>query len=110
MGLEIVKLEPAHWYQVRKIYIEGMRTRQATFETEAPSWEEWDAAHLSFARLLAISGGEVKGWAALSPVSARRVYTGVAEVSVYVGESCRGQGLGRALLEQLMDQSEKNEI
>ena len=107
MDLEIVNLEPARWDQIRQIYVEGLRTGQATFETEAPSWEKWDAGHLPFARLLAISGGVVKGWGALSPVSARPVYAGVAEVSVYVRESCRGQGVGRALLGQLIDQSEK---
>jgi len=110
MDLEIVNLEPAHWEQVRQIYLAGVRTGQATFETEAPSWEKWDAGHLPFARLLATSRGVVKGWAALSPVSARQVYAGVAEASVYMVEGCRGLGLGRALLEQLIDESEKNGI
>jgi phosphinothricin acetyltransferase len=110
MQLEIVKLGPAHWQQVRQIYLEGLKTRQATFETEAPSWKKWDQGHLPFARLAAQSAGIVKGWAALSAVSARVVYAGVAEVSVYVGESWRGQGVGRALLAQLIEESEKNGI
>ena len=110
MRLDISKLEPAHWEQVLQIYLEGLKTRQATFETEAPSWERWDQGHLPFARLAAQSAGIVKGWAALSAVSARAVYAGVAEVSVYIGESWRGQGVGRALLERLIDESEKNGI
>lgn len=87
MELEIVKLGPVHWDRVRQIYVEGLRTGQATFETEAQSWGQWDQAHLSFARLVETSEGIVKGWAALSAVSARAVYPGVAEASVYVGES-----------------------
>jgi L-amino acid N-acyltransferase YncA len=110
MELQIVTLTPEHWNQVREIYREGLRTGQATFETTAPSWEKWDAGHLPIARLLGISSEMVKGWAALSPVSARAVYAGVAEVSVYVGEQWRGQGVGRALLEALIDESEKNGI
>src|SRR3989442_6126690 len=110
MQLEIVELGPAHWKQVLQIYLEGLKTRQATFETEAPSWQRWDQGHLPFARLAAQSGRIVKGWAALGAVSARAVYAGVAEVSVYVGESWRGHGVGRALLERLIDESEKNGI
>ncbi len=114
MELQIVTLKPEHWNQVREIYQEGLRTGQATFETEAPSWEKWNAGHLPFARLLGISDGTpdcvVKGWAALSPVSARPVYAGVAEVSVYVGEQWRGQGVGCALLSALIDESKKNGI
>ena len=95
------------WEQVRAIYLEGIGTGLATFETEAPSWERWDAAHLSFARFVArTADDEVAGWAALSPVSARSVYAGVAEVSVYVGAGFRGRGLGRALLSALVRESE----
>ena len=110
MEVEIVKLEPAHWNQVRQIYVDGLRTGQATFETEAPPWEKWDQGHLPFARLVARLEGIVEGWAALSAVSARSVYAGVAEVSVYVGKSWRGKGVGRALLEQLIAESEKSGI
>jgi phosphinothricin acetyltransferase len=95
------------WPQVRAIYLAGIRTGQATFETEVPPWEVWDAAHLRDGRLVARSGEEVLGWAVLSSVSARRVYAGVAELSVYVGESSRGQGVGRRLLAALIARSEQ---
>ena len=98
------------WPVVRAIYLEGIATGEATFETEAPAWEEWDAAHLSFARLVARAGGNVSGWAALSSVSRRKAYAGVAEVSVYVAEHSRGRGIGRALLEQLIRESKQNGI
>ena len=98
------------WPAIRGIYLEGIATGLATFETEAPSWETWDAAHLSFGRVVARRTGEVLGWAALSPVSQRKAYAGVAEVSVYVAESSRGKGVGRALLDQLIRDSEQNGI
>ena len=114
MDLQIVTLMPEHWNSVREIYREGLQTGQATFETADPSWERWDAGHLPFARLLGISSespnGVVRGWAALSPVSARAAYAGVAEVSVYVGKRWRGQGVGRALLDALVVESERNGI
>src|SRR5947209_1791194 len=94
----IALMTPADWEQVRAIYLGGIATGQATFETEAPSWEQWDAAHHPFGRLVARAGGRVVAWAALSPVSRRHCYAGVAEVSVYVGAAHRGQGLGRQLL------------
>jgi L-amino acid N-acyltransferase YncA len=95
---------------VRAIYLEGIATGEATFETQAPSWGEWDAAHLSFARLVARAGYNVSGWAALSPVSRRKAYAGVAEVSVYVAAHSRGKGIGRALLKRLIQESEQNGI
>jgi phosphinothricin acetyltransferase len=99
------------WEQVRAIYLEGIATGDATFETDAPSWERWNASHLRECRLVArSSSGRVLGWAALSPVSDRCVYAGVAEVSVYVGEKGRGHGTGRALLEALVEASEKRGI
>jgi phosphinothricin acetyltransferase len=94
------------WPQVRSIYAEGIATNQATFETEAPSWEQWDSAHLPAGRLVARDGDLVLGWGALSPVSRRQCYAGVAEVSVYVRGSARGRGVGRALLEQVIAASE----
>jgi L-amino acid N-acyltransferase YncA len=99
-----------HWEGVRAVYLEGIATGQATFETEAPAWEAWDGSHLRHSRLVAVAGGEVAGWAALSRVSDRCVYGGVAEVSVYVGESFRGRGLGRALLAALVGSSEREGV
>ena len=98
------------WERVRAIYLEGIATGQATFETEAPTWETWDAGHLAGARLVARKGETIAGWAALSRVSQRRAYAGVAEVSVYVGEDQRGSGIGGALLEALIVESETNGI
>ena len=101
------ELAERDWPAVRSIFEEGIATGQATFETEAPSWEAWDGAHLSEPRLVAEDDGEVVGWAALSPYSARPVYGGVAEESVYVAEQARGHGVGRALLEALIERSEQ---
>ncbi len=98
-------LVAADWPAVRAIYEEGIASGDATFETEAPSWESWDAAHPDV-RLVAERDGAVVGWAALSPSSGRCVYRGVAEVSVYVGETARGTGVGRALLDELVARSE----
>jgi phosphinothricin acetyltransferase len=98
------------WPAVREIYLEGIATRLATFETTAPAWETWDASHLPFARLVARQDDAVIGWAALSPVSARKIYAGVAEVSVYVAYNQKGLGLGRRLLEALIAASEANGI
>jgi L-amino acid N-acyltransferase YncA len=90
------------WPAVADIYWDGMRDGLATFETEVPSWVEWDAAHLPDHRLVAVTDDEVLGWAALSPASKRRCYSGVAENSVYVARHARGRGIGRALLEKLI--------
>jgi L-amino acid N-acyltransferase YncA len=103
-------MKAGDWEEVRTIYLEGIATRNATFETDAPSWEKWDAAHLPALRLVARAGDRILGWAALSPVSSRCVYAGVAEVSVYVGASSRQQGMGRALLEKLIALSEEHSI
>lgn len=104
--VEILPLSPAHWNDVRAIYEAGIATGQATFETAAPAWAAWDAAHLADCRLVARRDGQIIGWAALSPVSSRCVYGGVAEVSVYVADGARGQGTGRALLAALVAASE----
>jgi len=98
------------WEQVREIYLEGIRSGNSTFETDAPAWEKWNENHLEFARLVMRDGEAVLGWAALSPVSKRDAYRGVAEVTVYVTESARGKGIGRALLAALIAESEKNAI
>ena len=110
MSFLIDEMLPADWPQVREIYLQGIAGGQATFETEAPAWENWDANHLGFARLLARDDGKVVGWAALSPVSSRRVYAGVAETSVYVLLERRGTGVGRHLLERLISESEQKGI
>ncbi len=100
-------LLPTDWQEVARIYREGIETGNATFETEVPSWEEWDAAHLRDHRLVAVRDGAVVGWIALVPVSPRECYAGVAEVSAYVGEEARGEGAGSALLTTLIDSSER---
>jgi L-amino acid N-acyltransferase YncA len=106
----IRELEAGDWPAVRAIYEEGIATRNATFDTEAPGWEDWDASHLPAHRLVAERDGEVVGWAVLSGYSDRCCYRGVAEVSVYVSESARGQGVGRALLTRLVEESERDGI
>ncbi|MBV8257725.1 MAG: N-acetyltransferase [Actinobacteria bacterium] len=99
-------LQPLHWAEVARIYADGIATGNATFETEVPSWERWDAAHLAEHRFVAVHDGGVVGWVAVSPVSDRCVYGGVVENSVYVDEAARGQGVGMALLERLVDSTE----
>ena len=102
----ILPMTSEHWPEVARIYREGLDTGIATFETTVPSWEDWDRGHLEICRFVALNEGEVLGWAALSKVSSRCVYGGVAEVSLYVGSRFRGQGVGRALLERLIVESE----
>jgi L-amino acid N-acyltransferase YncA len=109
MDFAIDAMSPADWPEVRAIYLEGIATRNATFETVAPTWEAWDAAHRP-ERLVARAGPRVLGWAALSPCSARLVYAGVAEVGIYVAASARGKGVGRALLAALIDASERSGV
>lgn len=105
----IQPLMAAHWPAVRAIYEAGIATGQATFTTEAPAWEAWDAGHLAHCRMVATDvSGQVLGWAALSPVSSRRVYAGVAEVSIYIAAKARGQGVGRQLLAALVAESEQH--
>jgi phosphinothricin acetyltransferase len=94
------------WPQVSGIYRQGLATGCSTFEAEVPAFEQWDMAHIQKCRLVALTNGVVSGWAALSPVSGRRVYGGVAEVSVYVGEKYRGQKIGKSLLEAIIAESE----
>lgn len=106
----INSMETGDWEHVRSIYLEGILTGQATFETEAPDWEKWDSSHLPVCRLVARRGEALAGWAALSPVSSRRVYSGVAEVSVYVARKFRGFGIGMALLNALIICSEQHGI
>ena len=102
----IAALVHGDWDDVARIYAEGIETRLATFETDVPSWEAWDRAHLPEHRFMAREDGRAAGWAALAPVSSRPVYAGVAEVSVYVAAAARGRGVGTALLSALVSSSE----
>ena len=97
---------PEDWEAVKQIYEEGIATRNATVETDAPAWERWDSSHRSDCRLVAKDHDQIVGWAALSPVSVRDAYSGVAEVSVYVAEHFRGNGAGKLLLDSLVSSSE----
>jgi L-amino acid N-acyltransferase YncA len=92
---------------VARIYEEGIATGNATFETEVPSWEAWDGTHLAEHRFVAELGGRVIGWIALSPVSRRPCYAGVAEISVYVAEAARGNGVGTGLLAAVVESAER---
>jgi phosphinothricin acetyltransferase len=103
-------MQPDDWPFVEAIYREGIATRNATFETRSPGWERWNASHHPHSRLVARTENSVVGWAALSPVSSRRVYAGVAEISIYVACAARGQGHGKTLLLSLIEQSERNGI
>ena len=102
----IDNMKESDWEQVRSIYLEGIATGNATFETSAPEWAKWDADHLAEPRLVHREVEKLCGWAALSRVSGRCVYAGVAEVSVYVAGDCRGRGVGRELLTELVKRSE----
>ena len=106
--MQIRPMLPSDWEAVRAIYLEGIATGNATFETDAPSWEAWDRAHVADPRLVARDpDGSVLGWAAVTPVSGRCVYAGVADLSVYVSAAARGRGVGRALLTALIQSSER---
>lgn len=105
--IEIRKMKEHDWDKVCKIYMEGIATGHATFQKEAPSWEEWDQGHKKDCRLVAVLNNRIIGWAALSPVSSRHVYRGVAEVSIYVSPSEAGKGVGNALLNALIEKSEQ---
>lgn len=124
MKYRVIPMPPDLWPAVREIYAEGVATGNATFETEVPDWEKWDRSHRKDCRLVALEPIDeelaetpmplgqltVLGLAALSPVSSRNAYRGVAEVSVYVSAAARGRGVGKALLKALVDESEANGI
>lgn len=111
MSLTVTAMEPRHWPQVEAIFRAGIETGHATFESAAPTWERFDASHLATHRVVALDDAVldvdvVLGWAAVSAVSAREVYAGVVEHSVYVSDAARGRGVGRALLESLVASTE----
>ncbi len=110
MNIDIAPMMEEHWQAVRDIFAQGIATGNATFETSVPAWEEWDSRHLPTCRLVAIDSDGVVGWAALSAVSTRHVYRGVAEISVYIAGSARGQGIGASLIKNLIEESERNGI
>ena len=111
MKIDITSMSLHDWPVVSRIYQEGIETGMATFEVNVPTWEEWDGNHLEIGRFIARDSqseiSDVLGWAALSPVSSRCVYGGVAEVSVYVSASSYGRGVGKALMEGLIHGSER---
>jgi L-amino acid N-acyltransferase YncA len=104
--ITIEPLSDRHWKAVRSIYLQGIATGNATFQQTAPDWNEWDAGHLKTCRMVARSEQKIVGWAALSPVSSRQVYRGVAEVSIYVADGARGRGIGARLMARLIVESE----
>ena len=110
MDIAIDAMHVDDWDAVRGIYQEGLVTGNASFETEAPTWDAWNAKYHTHCRFVARSDGRVLGWAAIAPVSPRACYAGVAEVSVYIADVCRGIGVGRKLLEAVIAASEANGI
>jgi phosphinothricin acetyltransferase len=110
MPARIDKMLPSDWIEVESIYREGIATGNATFATDPPTWKEWDLAHLPSCRLVAKMDSETVGWAAASSVSSRCVYAGVAEISIYVSARVRGQGVGKQLLNRLIEESEQNNL
>jgi phosphinothricin acetyltransferase len=105
-AVTIRRMTFADWPAVQSIYAEGIATGNATFETRPRAWDEWDAGHHGVGRLVAVRNDVILGWAALSPVSKREVYAGVAEVSIYVAAPARGQGIGKALLASVIEHAE----
>jgi L-amino acid N-acyltransferase YncA len=109
-AIQLRPMTAADWPCVADIYRHGIQTGNATFQQDTPTFEEWDTAHLKKCRIIAEKAGQVIGWAALTPVSGRCVYAGVAEVSVYVSTSHRGQKIGTTLLERLITESETESL
>ena len=107
MDFTLEALQAVHWPQVAAIYQDGIATKIATFQDEVPTWEQWDKGHSKACRIIAKRGDEVLGWAALTPVSDRCVYAGVANVSIYIGQPYKHQGVGKALMRELIRQSEE---
>jgi phosphinothricin acetyltransferase len=110
MDYVLEKMDPLDWAQVKKIYVDGILTGKATFQTQIPTWEEWDKGHLKDCRYVARLNDQVIGWIALSPTSSRECYAGVVEVSVYVDGQHKKMGVGTALLKQAIFCSEEKGI
>ncbi|OPC74795.1 GNAT family N-acetyltransferase [Elizabethkingia miricola] len=108
--MEIKPITKDNFSQVVEIYKQGLATNIATFQNDLPQWEEWDKGHLDFCRISIYKNKKMLGWTALTPVSSRCVYAGVAEVSVYTAQDERGKGIGTLLLNELIKQSETNGI
>lgn len=105
--MEIQQMFPEHWDDVKRIYEAGIATGNATFETKAPAWQDWDKAHVPELRFVMLEESKIIGWAAVTPVSGRCVYAGVGEVSVYVDPLAQGKGVGKRLLRELIQRSEE---
>jgi phosphinothricin acetyltransferase len=110
LDIQIRKIDKEDYEAVSRIYLDGIKTKNATFETTALLWDEWDGKKLPYCRLAAVTDGEIAGWAALSPASARHVYRGVNEVSIYISPSHSGKGIGKKLLTALIEESERNGV
>lgn len=108
--MTIAYLTETHYPIVKQIYEQGLATGNSTFQTSAPAWSEWNASHMTDCRIVGIENDTIVGWAALTPVSGRCVYAGVAEVSVYVDEQYRGKGYGSKLLQALITESETHNL
>lgn len=107
MDVVIRSMNEKDWPVISEIYRQGIETGKATFQIDVPAYDEWNAAHIQRCRFVAMAGGKVVGWAALSKVSSRCVYGGVAEVSIYIAEGYRRKGIGQQLLQYLIEESEK---
>lgn len=108
--MEIISIEKHHYQDIANIYKQGIETGVATFETSVPTWETWNDSKLLHSRFVAVDHNEVLGWIALSKVSSRCVYEGVAEVSIYIAENRRGKGVGKILMENVIKESEAHGI
>ncbi|MDO9260539.1 MAG: N-acetyltransferase family protein [Flavobacteriaceae bacterium] len=108
--MEVIPLKSIHYQEVKTIFEDGIATKNATFTTEAPEWEDWDALHLPICRFVAIDKKKVVGWIALMPFSNVPAYRGVAEISVYIAEKARNKGIGKKLMEAVISEAESNFI
>ena len=107
MNIVFRSMKKDDWISVAEIYRQGIESGNATFQRDIPTWDEWDSGHIKTCRIVASIDNEIAGWAALTPVSGRCVYAGVAEVSVYISNRFKGQKVGTRLLEKLIAESEK---